>query len=324
MESFPLPKTFKLIKEEGNESVFVLEPCYPGYGVTIGNALRRVLLSSLPGAAVTAVKIKGVDHEFSSIPGVKEDVIDIILNLKKLYLKSNSEEPVRLSLKVKGSKEVVAGMAEKNDQVQIANPDLKVAILDGKNAELEIEMVVSQGRGFSTVEMREGEKLEIGMIAIDAFFTPVRNLRFSVENVRVGKMTNYDRLKMHIVTNGTVSGRDALDQGAKLLVDHFNLLRKENIEEEKTEEADEQEKSPLQEVVAETPGASDEEHKPSVSTDDDLLSLALSRRSYNALLKNGVKTVSEIKRLDEQKLTSFSGLGEKSIKEIIEVIAKLM
>lgn len=326
MESLPLPKTFKLLKEEGNESVFVLEPCYPGYGVTIGNALRRVLLSSLPGAAVTAVKIKGVDHEFSAIPGVKEDVIDIILNLKKLYLKSSSTDPIRLILKAKGSKEILAGMADKNDQIEIANPDLKIAILDGKNSEFEMELVISQGRGFSTVEMREGEKLEIGMIAIDAFFTPVRNLNFSIEDMRVGKMTNYDRLTMNITTNGTMSGRDVLDQGAKILVDHFQVLRKENIEDpgaEKAAEAKEETEDPKIVIAPADPPEVKSQDEKSSSGDDDLLSLSLSRRSYNALLKNGIDKVSALKDLNQEKLNGFSGLGEKSISEILEVITKL-
>ncbi|PIR97010.1 MAG: DNA-directed RNA polymerase subunit alpha [Candidatus Doudnabacteria bacterium CG10_big_fil_rev_8_21_14_0_10_41_10] len=322
MESLPLPKNLKFIKEEGNQSVFVLEPCYPGYGDTIGNALRRVMLSSLPGGAVTAVKIIGVDHEFSSVPGVKEDMIDIILNLKKLYIKSHSTEPIRLHLKVKGAKEITAAMIDKNDQVEIGNPDLKIATLDGKNSEIEMELVVEQGRGYSTVEMREGEKLEIGMIAIDAFFTPVRNAHFLVENMRVGKMTNYHRLTFTILTNGTISGKDALEQSAELLVDHFKLLEKDGLEQAEKEAKKEIESEKLEEVQKSTEEPASAKVSLSPVT-DDLLSLGLSRRSYNALLKNGVKTLKDLKELNEEKLESFSGLGDKSIKEILEVILTL-
>ena len=250
-------------------------------------------------------------------------MIDIILNLKKLYIKSHSTDPIRLHLKVKGAKEITAAMIDKNDQVEIGNPDLKIATLDGKNSEIEMELVVEQGRGYSTVEMREGEKLEIGMIAIDAFFTPVRNAHFLVENMRVGKMTNYHRLTFTILTNGTISGKDALEQSAELLVDHFKLLEKDGLEQAEKEAKKEMEAEKLLEEV-QKPTEEPASAKASLSpVTDDLLSLGLSRRSYNALLKNGVKTLKDLKELNEEKLKSFSGLGDKSIKEILEVIPTL-
>jgi len=168
MKSIPLPNKIYFSLDEKNISSVVIEPLYPGYGVTIGNALRRVLLSSLPGAAVTAVKIKGVDHEFSTIPNVREDVVDIILNLKQLRLKVHSEEPVKLELKSKGQKNVTAADIRADANVEIVNPDLLIATLDNKNAELSMELIVEQGRGYVPVEMRESEKMEIGMIAVDA------------------------------------------------------------------------------------------------------------------------------------------------------------
>ena len=212
-------------------------------------------------------------------------------------------------------------MADKNDKVEIANPNMKIATLDGKNSEFEMELIVTQGRGFSTVEMRESEKLEIGMIAIDAFYTPVRNLHFSVENMRVGKMTNYDRLTMSITTNGTMSGRDALDQGAKILVDHFQTLRKENIEDQDHPKAEVEDAT----IVVAAPVSPEVKSEPvkEVGAENDLLSLGLSRRSYNALLKNGVNKISDLKGLGQEQLNSFSGLGAKSITEILEVITKL-
>lgn len=315
METLPLPKTFKFITEEKNQSVFVLEPCYPGYGVTIGNTLRRVLLSSLPGASVTAIKIKGVDHEFSTIPNVKEDVIEMILNIKQICLKSFSEEPVRLILKAKGDKEVTAGMISKHDSVEISNPDLHIATLDGKNAEMEIELVVEQGRGYVSVEARENEKNEIGMIAIDAIHTPVRNVNFTVENVRVGKMTNYDKLTLHITTNGTITGREALDQASHILVDHFSLMFKESFEKVQ-EENIEAPVVAVEEGIVKAAAAPAEEM-------ENLLALNLSRRAYNVLTKNNIRNTDQLKVLTEGDLEKMQGLGEKSIKEILVVIGNL-
>jgi DNA-directed RNA polymerase subunit alpha len=320
METLPLPKTYKFISEEGDNSVFVLEPCYPGYGVTIGNAIRRILLSSLPGAAVTAVKIKGVDHEFSTVPNVKEDVVDIILNLKQLRLLSHSAEPVRLSLKVKGDKTVTAGMISKNDQVEVINPDLKIATLDGKSAELEMELVVEQGRGYVPIEAREDEKLEIGMIAVDAIYTPIRNVNFSVENVRVGKMTNYDRLTLYITTSGAITGREALDQASRIAVEHFQLLFKESFErsDDASETTNETKKLSATEELAPEKVETAASEEPG-----DLVTLGLSRRAYNALVKNGVKNADQLKGLVEADLQAMQGLGEKSIQEILEAIKKL-
>src|SRR6185369_2126102 len=174
MEQIPLPNQAEVKQLEGNTYEVTLEPLYPGYGVTIGNTMRRVLLSSMPGAAVTSVKIKFVDHEFSTIPNVKEDVIQIILNLKLLRLKSFSAEPVKLSLKVKGEKIATAADIKETDQVQIINKDLHIATLDNKNSELEMELIIEQGRGYLPVEARENQKLELGMIALDSIFTPIK------------------------------------------------------------------------------------------------------------------------------------------------------
>jgi DNA-directed RNA polymerase subunit alpha len=178
MEALPLPNQAKLIHDGGNKYTVVLEPLYPGYGVTIGNTIRRVLLSSMPGAAVTSVKIKFADHEFSTIPHVKEDVIQIILNLKQLRVRVHSQEPVRLELKVKGEKTVTAADFKENDSVEIVNKDLHIATLDNKLAELDMEVVVQQGRGYVPVEARENEKLEIGMLGIDAIYTPIKSVYF--------------------------------------------------------------------------------------------------------------------------------------------------
>lgn len=321
MESLHLPKNFKFLEEDGNKSVFVLEPCYPGYGVTIGNAIRRIMLSSLPGAAVTSVKIKGVDHEFSTLSGVREDAVEIILNLKQLAIKSHSSEPVRLTLKAKGDKAVTAGMIQKHDQIEVINPDLHIATLDGKGADFEMELIVEQGRGYVPVEAREDEKMEIGMVAIDAIYTPIKNVNFLVQNMRVGKMTNYDKLTLYITTNGTISGREALDDSAKIAVEHFKLLLRENFEKEPVET-----NVSVDEDAGSAPVAAKQEpvEENAGEIKNDLLSLNFSKRSYNALLKNQITTLEQLKALTEEDLKNFRGLGEKSVSEILEAIRSLV
>jgi DNA-directed RNA polymerase subunit alpha len=225
MESLLLPSKLKFSKgERPHEGVLTVEPCSPGYGTTIGNALRRVLLSSLPGAAVTSVKIKGVDHEFSTIPHVKEDVLEVILNLKSLRIKLHGDEPVKLFLTVKGEKSVTAGDFEKDAQVEIMNPDLVIATMTDKSGSFEMEITVGPGRGYRSTEERAKEKLELGNIAIDALYSPVLNVSYKVEATRVGDKTDYDKLVLRVETDGTVSPTDAVRQAVQILLDHFNLL----------------------------------------------------------------------------------------------------
>lgn len=206
------------------ESVLTIEPLHHGYGTTVGNALRRVLLSSLPGAAVTAMKIKGVQHEFSTVPGVKEDVLDIMLNLKKLRMKVHSEEPVTLKLSASKEGVVTAELFEKNADVEIANPELELATITEKTA-FELEITVSRGRGYVPTEERDAAPTDIGVIAVDAMFSPVRNVGFRVENTRVGEITNYDKLIMNITTDGTITAQDAVEQATKILLNHFSWIQ---------------------------------------------------------------------------------------------------
>ena len=306
MEKIPLPSKIQFQDLGNNRYQVVMEPLYPGYGVTLGNSLRRILLSSLPGTTVTTVKIKGIDHEFSTIPNVKEDVIEIILNLKQLRMKVHSDEPVRLELKVKGEKVVKAADFKKTSQVEIINSDLDIATLDNKSAELDMEVIVNAGRGYVPVEQREHEKLEIGMIAVDAIYTPVRNVNFEIKNVRVGQITNFDDLVMTIETDGTISGKDAIDGASKILIDHFALFAKDNLREAEAEVP--AEVKPVEEGIK-TP------------EDDDLKSLGLSNRSYNALAKNNINKISQLQSLTHQQLMEVEGLGEKSVVEIERLLA---
>ena len=223
----PLPKPPKVIQKKGHTAWFEIEALYPGYGITIGNSLRRVLLSSLEGAAITQVKIKGVCHEFSTLPGVLEDVIVILLNLKKLRFKIFSAEPQTITLKEKGQKEVKAKNFKLPPQVELANPEAHIATLTSSKAELNLEAQIEKGVGYSPVEEREEKKVEVGVIPLDAVFSPVKKVRFQVENMRVGKRTDFDRLKIEIETDGTISPEQALKESSEILSNHFSLFVQE-------------------------------------------------------------------------------------------------
>jgi DNA-directed RNA polymerase subunit alpha len=225
MEPIRLPTKIELTPGENEfQATLVVEPCHQGFGTTLGNSLRRVLLSSLPGAAVTAVKIVGAQHEFSTVPNIKEDVLELILNLKQLRLRVTSDEPVRLTLKKTGEGKVKAKDIEPLTGVEIINPDLHIATITDEGGELEMEIFASRGRGFITTEERGKEK-EIGVIAIDSIFTPVRNVGYQVVDTRVGQVTNFDKLIMNIETDGTITPKEAVEQAAKMLLEHFELFR---------------------------------------------------------------------------------------------------
>lgn len=213
-----------MVSKEGNKGVFEISPLYPGYGTTIGNALRRVLISSLEGAAVTSVKIKGVDHEFSTIPGVLEDVVDIILNLKKVRFKLFKEEPETVILSVKGQKEVKAADIKITADVEVVNPDQHIATIGDKKTELEIEITVERGIGYVPAEQRQKEKISIGKIAVDGIFTPIKTVNFTVENIRVGQRTDYNKVSLDIETDGSISPEAAIKSASQILIEHFNVV----------------------------------------------------------------------------------------------------
>ena len=230
MISFPLPP--KIIKKGKNQAVFELENLYPGYGVTIGNSLRRVLLSSLQGVAVTEVKIKGVSHEFSTIPGVLEDVIMILLNLKNLRFKIYEGDIQKINLNVKGEKEVKGSDFKLSPQVELANPDIHIAEITDKKTELDIEIQIEKGIGYEQKDQRKSKKAtgslpvksEIGTISLDAIFTPIKNVNFQVENMRVEDRTDFDRLSLEIETDGTITPEEAFFEACSILVKHFNII----------------------------------------------------------------------------------------------------
>jgi len=235
MIDIPIVKKVEFNQSDVNKGSFVIEPLYPGYGLTLGNALRRVLLSSLGGAAIESVKIKNVEHEFSTLEYVKEDTVDIILNLKQIRINMSPEvkkqadetgEPVKLSLNVKGEKDVIAKDFKKVSGVEIVNPDTKIATLTDAGANFEMEVVVGYGLGYSPTEERISQEKEIGVIAIDAIYTQIKRVGYEIENVRVGSMTNWDKLILNLETDGALTCEEAFKKAAEILVNQFQALIK--------------------------------------------------------------------------------------------------
>ncbi len=289
-----LPSKVKIVEKKQNWILLEIEPLYPGFGVTIGNSLRRVLLSSLPGAAITQVKIKGVSHEFSTIPGVLEDVISILMNLKKLRFKVFSEEPQTGSLKVSGEKKVLGLDFKLPPQVELINKNFHIATLTLKNTSLEMEVKIEKGLGYFPAERREQEKLEPGVIILDAVFTPIRKVAFRTENVRVGKRTDFDKLLLEIETDGTLTPEQAFKEASKVLKNHFSCFSEKidkGIKKEKEIEKDQQKKIEIDK-------------------------LGISEKTINILKRNGIKSLGGLLRRKEETLRSLKGIGDKSIGEI--------
>jgi len=220
-----IPKCPKIIKKKGeNRAIFEIENCYPGYGMTLGSAFRRVLLSSLPGAAVTVVKIKGAEHEFSTLPYVLEDVIEIILNLKQIRFKFYAQESAVLTLKAKGEKKVKASDIKLTSDAEIINKDAHIATLTDKKAELDMEIEIDSGLGYVPAEQRTKGKLSIGSIAVDAIFCPIKKINYEIENMRVGNRTDFNKLRLDIETDGSISPEEAFQEAARILVEHFSIF----------------------------------------------------------------------------------------------------
>jgi DNA-directed RNA polymerase subunit alpha len=259
MQNIALPKKIEFRPgEQPNQEIITVEPLFPGYGMTLGNSLRRILLSSLPGAAVIGVKIKGASHEFMALPHVKEDVLEIILNLKQLRLKVFTEEEIRLDLKVKGKKVVTAKDITKDSKIEIKNEDLVIANITDDSGSLEMEIFVKEGRGYRMAESTKKENREIGYIEIDSIFSPVTIVSISVENTRVGKMTNWDKLILDVKTDGTISCREAFTEAVKIVVEQYASFlpimegRNEEISEEAELAEDNEEAIEVAEEIEET------------------------------------------------------------------------
>lgn len=300
-----LPDHIEITDEREHEATFVIHPYHPGYGPTVGNALRRVLLSSLPGAAITHMKIDGVSHEFTALDGMKEDLVTLILNLKQVRLTSRSEEPIEIKLSVKGAKAVTAGDFKTPPEITIANPDLPLATLTDKKATLVLTCTVEQGRGYVPSETREREIRDIGTVAIDAIFTPVQRVSFQIENARVGQATDYHKLYLTISTDGTITPQEALRAAASILRDHFTQLAG-NFEDLLT--AERAPELPIEEAASPT----------SMEPENTLSLLQLPARVHNALERVGITTVEQVLDLTTEQIQDVPGLGEKAVADILK------
>lgn len=312
-----LPSKPRVVVEEGNKGVFEIDGLSPGYGHTLGNSLRRIILSSIPGASITSIKIDGVSHEFSTLDGIKEDVIVMILNLKKARFKMISDEPQTVSLSIKGPKEILASDIKTGGQVEILNPDLHIVEVTGK-VNLNIEMRVEKGLGFISKEMIQKDKVDIGTIAVDAIFTPIRRVSYEVENMRVGDNTNHNRLRISIETDGTLTPREALSQSIAIMIHQLKAIIDFKEEEEVKEVTEKKSKKEDKEEDTEKKG---EEFTDVLKTRID--SLDLSTRTLNALTSANIRTLGGLARKRREDLLELEGIGEKGITEIKKVLGKL-
>ncbi len=295
------------VSDESNPAYgkFVIEPLERGYGTTLGNSLRRVLLSSLPGTAVTSIKIAGVQHEFSTIPGVKEDVTEIVLNIKSIIARLHAPEAKKVYIEATGPCEVTAGSIKSDGEVDILNPDCHIATL-GEDATLSLEMTMGQGRGYVPAEQNKGAQTIIGDIPVDSFYSPVKKVNYTVENTRVGGTTDYDKLTLEVWTNATISPRDAVSLGAKIICDLLSLFTdlSESMGSAST-------------VVEKT-----EAHKDKV-LEMTIEELDLSVRSFNCLKRAGINTVQDLISRTEADMMKVRNLGRKSLDEVMQKLENM-
>ncbi len=298
----------KEISEDKKYGKFVVEPLERGYGITLGNSLRRIMLSSLPGAAVSQVKIDGVQHEFSSIPGVKEDVTEIIMNIKSLAIKNNSEtnEPKTAYIEYEGEGVVRASDIQADQDIEIMNPDLAIATLSGKDTKLFIELTITKGRGYVSSDKNKNEDTKIGVIPIDSIYTPVERVNMTVENTRVGQQTDFDKLTLDVVTNGTLAPDEAVSLAAKVLSEHLSIF------------IDLSENAKTAEIMVEK--EDDQKEKVLEMSIDEL---ELSVRSYNCLKRAGINTVEELCNKTSEDMMKVRNLGRKSLEEVLAKLKEL-
>ena len=296
------------ISEDERYGRFVVEPLERGFGTTLGNSLRRIMLSSLPGAAVSSVKIKGVLHEFSSIPGVKEDVTEIIMNIKSLEIKNNSAtgEPKIAYIEKEGEGGITAGDISVDSDIEILNPDLVIANLSGADAKLDMELTITKGRGYVGADKNKNADLSVDAIAVDSIYTPIERVNLTVENTRVGQVTDYDKLTLDVYTNGTLAPDEAVSLAAQVLSEHLNLF------------IDLSENAKQAEIMAEQEEDGKEKNL-QLSIDD----LELSVRSYNCLKRAGINTVEELTNKTSDDMMKVRNLGRKSLEEVIEKLKEL-
>lgn len=287
-----------------NSATFNIEPLHAGYGNTLGNSLRRVLLSSIEGGAIVAFRIEGATHEFTTVPGVKEDVIDIMLNIKNVRLNVFSDEPVELRLEKKGSGPVTAGDIKTTADVEIVNPDQIICTIDDPKKSVLMDIVAESGRGYQTIETSSAKRIHSDMIAVDAVFSPVLRVRYKVDGTRVGRETNLDKLSLTIETDGAITPREAFEQAAAILVNQYTALAGST-------------------VVASAPALGQEIDDESSELNTPIEELNLTARTANALVNNEIRTVHDLVTLSEQDLRELKGFGSKALEEVKEKLAEL-
>lgn len=320
MPSVSLPQKPKYVSVGEQSGKFEILGCYPGYGTTLGNALRRVLLSSLEGSAVTAVKIKGATHEFSTLPGIMEDMVQVILNVKKIRFKTHGDDPVKVNLKHKGEGKITAKEIKCPTGIEVINPDQLIATATDKKSDLDMELEVNKGLGYIPVEQQERKEKEIGAIAVDAIYTPIKRVNYEIENMRVGKRTDYDKITLEVVTDGTVTPSEAFRKAVSILVEQFSKLLDIEAAGEKKEE-EEKEKTPAfeKEMKRETGG----ELAPVDPLKIKVADLrGLSTRTLNVLETNKIAKVKDIIKMDEESFINLPGMGAKGIKEIKKAVGE--
>ena len=297
------------ISEDNRYGKFVVEPLERGYGTTLGNSLRRIMLSSLPGAAVSQIKIDGVLHEFSSIPGVKEDVTEIIMNIKSLAIKNSSDtnEPKTAYIEFSGEGVVTAADIQTDADIEILNPDLVIATLNGgADSKLNMELTITRGSGYVSADKNKNDELPIGMIAVDSIYTPVERVNLAIQNTRVGQITDFDKLTLDVYTNGTLAPDDAVSLAAKVLSEHLNLF------------IDLSENAKTAEIMVEK-----EENEKEKVLEMNIDELELSVRSYNCLKRAGINTVEELTNKSSEDMMKVRNLGRKSLEEVLAKLKEL-
>lgn len=305
--SISLPQRPRYIALGENFGKFEIDGCYPGYGATLGNTLRRVLLSSLDGAAITSIKINNVSHEFSTLPGVLEDIVRIILNLKKVRFRMHENEPVRISLKAKGEGEVCAEKLHVPSSLEVVNGKQVIATLTNKKAELEMELTVERGIGYVPVEHHERKEKEIGVIAVDAIYTPIERVNYTVENMRIGKRTDFDRVTLEILTDGSISPEFAFNRAVTILIEQYKAIFVVPFSSLLPDQD--------QTVEEVTPEVLEKESE----IEGDLK--GFSARTRKVLEANSITSLSDIAVLTEEDVKGFSGMGEKGLEEVKRILA---
>ncbi len=298
------PVLAKVDEHSSTSATFVVEPMQAGYGNTLGNSLRRVLLSSIRGGAIVAFRVEGATHEFTTVKGIKEDVVDIMLNLKNVYVRVHSDEPVELRLEKKGAGEVTAADIKTTADVEIVNPEQVIATIDDPKASLVMDLVVDSGRGYRTIEDSSTSRLHSDMIALDAVFSPVLRVRYKVDGTRVGQETNLDQLRLTVETNGAITPKDAFEEAAAILVNQYTALAGAT-------------------QVEAAPALGQDESDEASQLNTSIEDLNLSARTANALVNNDIRTVHDLVTLTEQDLRELKGFGSKALDEVKDKLTEL-